>query len=225
MNKKNDPELTLAHETASDRYRGFGLPPSLRTAAIADKFAEILEILGIDHTRDPQTKDTPDRVARMLFEVCSGRYSDPPKLTEFPNEATSEQETYELDELVVVGPIRFNSLCSHHFVPVIGNVYIGYVPDKYLVGLSKFSRVVEYFAKRPQIQEVMTTQIFDFLMDGIKPKHLAVFVDAIHFCMTWRGVKDTASASTNKLSHRIKRNGGLRTELLNIVSDRRKPIF
>ena len=221
----DNPRLSPAHEVATEKYQKFGLPPSLRTEAIADKFGEILEVLGIDYTQDPQTKDTPQRFARMLFEVCSGRYADPPKLTEFPNDISLNQDNYPLDELVVVGPIRFNSLCSHHFVPVIGNAYIGYVPDEYLVGLSKFSRVVEYFAKRPQIQEVMTTQIFDFLMEQVKPKHLAVFVDAVHFCMYWRGVKDTAMASTNKLSRQIKRNSGLRAELLNLVSDRRKPIL
>ena len=219
--------LSPAHESADPSYIEH-LPNARITEQITEHFSTILTLLGIDYKNDPQTAETPERFARLLFEVCAGRYQSAPNLTVFPNQEQQPQDHYPReihDEMVVVGPIRINSLCAHHFVPVIGNVYIGYVPGKYLVGLSKFSRVAQYFAQRPQIQEVMTTQIFNHLWDNLEPKHLAVFVEAIHFCMYWRGVCDAAMTSTSKISPGIKRSGPIRSELMNIISDRRKPII
>ena len=189
-----------------------------KVTGVAHAFGNILDIMEIDWRNDPQTEGTPRRFAKMLFEACSGRYESPPVITTFPNEKKN-------DELLVVGPLRFDSLCAHHFVPIIGNAYIAYVPGDRLAGLSKFSRVVKYFGNRPQIQEGMNEQVYNYLSDCLCPKNLAVILEGIHFCMYWRGVKDHSSFSTSKLSDGILQHAALRAEVMQLVDARRKPIL
>lgn len=155
---------------------------------VAAKAQALLDALIIDTDKDPNTNGTAGRMAKMFVcEVASGRFDDPPRITTFPN-------TKKLDELVVTGPISIRSLCSHHFCPINGRCWIGYVPGNRLPGLSKFNRIVDWFASRPQIQEELVMQIADYLENLMEPKGVAVSIRAAHTCMTWRGVRETEDA-------------------------------
>ena len=157
-------------------------------------FGEILTTLGIDWQEDPNSQDTPKRVAKMFVdEIFTGRFTPPPKITVFPN-------TEQLNQLVIVGPLSVKSVCSHHFMPIVGQAWIGYLPDESLIGLSKFPRIVDWFSRRPQIQESLTEQISHFLQEMLQPKGVAVYIAAKHFCMSHRGVNETPDATMSTIS-------------------------
>ena len=152
--------------------------------AAAHKMAELLDILRIDHRSDPNTYDTPRRVARMYVdELLAGRYSAPPSITEFDSAES-------FDDLIVSGPIELRSTCAHHLMPIYGTAIIGVVPavDGRIIGLSKYDRVVDHFARRFQVQEELTRQIGNYLMEATAPRGLAVRLRAVHMCKTHRGV-------------------------------------
>lgn len=154
-------------------------------AAASRKLAELLDILRIDHRNDHNTHDTPNRVARMYVqELLRGRFTPPPRLTDFDN-------AQRYDQLIVVGPIEVRSLCAHHLMPIYGSAFIGVLPDPEgrIIGLSKYDRVVEHFAARLQIQEELVKQIGNFLVEQTQPRGLAVRVSAVHMCKTHRGVR------------------------------------
>jgi GTP cyclohydrolase I len=159
-----------------------------RTAMIdaaADKFSELFDILQIDHRNDHNTRDTPKRVSKMFVEeILRGRYCAPPEMTEFEN-----AEQY--DQLIVTGPIDVRSTCAHHLMPFYGRAFIGVLPSPNgrIIGLSKYDRVVDFFASRLQIQEELVKQIGGYLMDKTAPSGLAVRISAVHMCKTHRGVK------------------------------------
>ena len=154
---------------------------------VADAFQGVLEALGIDTQNDHNTKDTARRVAKMfVHEIFRGRYYPPPKVTAFPN-------VKQYDQIYMSGPISINSTCAHHFQPITGKAYVGIFPGKKVVGLSKFNRMVDWVASRPQIQEEMTEQIADMIEQETEAKGVAVIVKAEHFCMTARGVIDHES--------------------------------
>ena len=154
---------------------------------VADAFQGVLEALGIDTQNDHNTKDTARRVAKMfVHEIFRGRYYPPPKVTAFPN-------VKQYDQIYMSGPISINSTCAHHFQPITGKAYVGIFPGKKVVGLSKFYRMVDWVASRPQIQEEMTEQIADMIEQETEAKGVAVIVKAEHFCMTARGVKEHES--------------------------------
>ena len=154
---------------------------------VADAFQGVLEALGIDTQTDHNTKDTARRVAKMfVHEIFRGRYYPPPKVTAFPN-------VKQYDQIYMSGPISINSTCAHHFQPITGKAYVGIFPGKKVVGLSKFNRMVDWVASRPQIQEEMTEQIADMIEQETEAKGVAVIVKAEHFCMTARGVKEHES--------------------------------
>ena len=162
---------------------------------VEGKFKGVLESLVIDTDSDHNTRDTARRVAKMyLTEVFRGRYADPPPVTEFPNAAA-------LNELMIVGPITVRSACSHHFCPIMGRLWIGLMPNEHsnLIGLSKYSRLAEWVMSRPQIQEEAITQMAELLMAKVRPDGLAVVMEADHFCMHWRGVKDTETKMINSV--------------------------
>jgi len=149
----------------------------------------LLKGMVIDVDNDHNTQGTAERIASMYInEVFSGRYLPVPEKTEFPN-------INKLDELMVTGPITIRSACSHHFVPITGKCWIGIIPGQTLIGLSKFNRIVEWIAARPQIQEELVVQIADYIDQEIQPKGLAVVVKATHMCMTWRGVRESDEAA------------------------------
>jgi len=160
---------------------------SPREAAIAYHFGEIMRLLGLN-LEDPSLQGTPHRVAKMyLRELFIGL--DPanePQMRTFPN-------PYGYDQMVVEKDIRVRSVCEHHFVPIIGVAHVAYIPTDKIVGLSKLNRVVDYFARRPQVQERLTTQVADFLQDKLGTPHVAVIVDAKHYCVSMRGIQDEAS--------------------------------
>ncbi|MEH6461452.1 GTP cyclohydrolase I [Chitinimonas sp. JJ19] len=185
---------------------------------VAGKMKGVLESLVIDTESDHNTQDTARRVAKMyLNEVFKGRYVAQPPVTEFPN-------VEHLNELMIVGPITVRSACSHHFCPIIGKLWIGVMPNQHsnLIGLSKYARLAEWIMTRPQIQEEAVTQVADLLQDKMNPDGLAIVMEADHFCMTWRGVKDMDSKMINSVMRgSFLKDPNLRREFLALLNNKR----
>ncbi|MEZ4331302.1 MAG: GTP cyclohydrolase I [Myxococcota bacterium] len=183
------------------------------------RVADLLRALVIDVESDHNTQETARRVAKMyLREVFGGRYVAAPPVTEFPNAA-------QLNELMIVGPVTVRSACSHHLCPIIGRVWIGVMPNEHsnLIGLSKFARLVEWLMTRPQIQEEAIMQLAELLQDKMQPDGLAIVMEADHYCMQWRGVKDMDSKMTNSVMRgSFLKDPHLRREFLSLLSGRRK---
>jgi GTP cyclohydrolase IA len=179
------------------------------------KMRHVLESLVIDTESDHNTQGTARRVARMyLSEVFRGRYLPAPPVTEFPN-------VERLNELMIVGPITVRSACSHHLCPIIGKVWIGVMPNEHsnLIGLSKYARLCDWVMSRPQIQEEAVTRLADLLQDRMQPDGLAVVMEADHFCMQWRGVKDTDSKMVNSVMRgSFLKDANLRREFLALLT-------
>jgi len=174
----------------------------LEAAAVAAK--QFLEALGVS-TDGPGLRDSPGRMARAYAEMLTPRSFE---LTTFPND-----EKY--DELVVVKDIPLQSLCEHHLLPFTGVAHIGYLPDERILGLSKFARVVELFARRPQVQERLTQQVATWLDDQLGPKGVGVVVEAEHSCMTLRGVRAAGAVTrTSALKGMLRTNPATRSEFL-----------
>jgi len=178
----------------------------------------VLNSLVIDTVSDHNTNGTARRVAKMyLNEVFKGRYIAPPPITEFPN-------ITHLNELMIVGPITVRSACSHHFCPIMGKVWIGVMPNEHsnLIGLSKFARLTEWVMSRPQIQEEAVTQLATLLQDMMQPDGLALVMEADHFCMHWRGVKDSESKMLNSVMRgSFLKDPNLRREFLSLLPNHR----
>lgn len=156
-------------------------------SSAASKLEELFDILKIDHRNDHNTRDTPQRVAKMFVaETMYGRYASPPEITEFEN-------AQAFDQLLVTGPIEVRSTCAHHMMPIYGHAYIGVLPsaDGKIIGLSKYDRIVDYFASRLQIQEELVKQIGNYITEKTAPQGLAVRLSAVHMCKTHRGVRST----------------------------------
>ena len=181
---------------------------------VAEKMQAVLESLVIDTENDHNTQNTCRRVAKMYVqEVFNGRYVDQPTLTKFPNVS-------RLNELMIIGPITVRSACSHHFCPIMGRIWIGVLPSKNsaLIGLSKYSRLTEWVMCRPQIQEEAVVELADMLEKKIKPIGVAVVMDADHFCMQWRGVKDRDSKMINSVMRgAFLKDSNLRREFLALI--------
>jgi len=182
---------------------------------VAAKMSGVLQSLVIDVEHDHNSRETARRVAKMyVSEVFRGRYSGAPHITEFPNAS-------HLNELMIVGPITVRSACSHHLCPIMGRLWIGVMPneDSDLIGLSKYSRVADWIMSRPQIQEEAIIQLSDLLVTMVKPDGLAVVMEADHFCMQWRGVKDNASKMINSVMKGVfLKDGALRREFLSLIN-------
>ena len=184
-------------------------------AEVQGHLQQVLQALVIDTDSDHNTHDTAKRVAKMYVEeVFRGRYVPMPAVTEFPNAA-------HLNELMIVGPITVRSACSHHLCPIVGRVWIGILPNEHsnLIGLSKYARVCDWVMSRPQIQEEAVVMLADALQERVKPDGLAIVMEADHFCMHWRGVKDTDTAMTNSMMRgAFLKNPNLRREFLSLLS-------
>ena len=184
-------------------------------AEVAAKMQEVLAALVIDTDSDHNTADTARRVARMYIdEVFSGRYRAMPPVTEFPNFS-------RLNELMIVGPVKVRSACSHHMCPILGRVWIGVLPNEHsnLIGLSKYARICDWIMSRPQIQEEAVTMLADVLQERVQPDGLAIVMEADHFCMHWRGVKDDESMMTNSVMRgAFLKDANLRREFLSLLS-------
>jgi GTP cyclohydrolase I len=185
---------------------------------VQDKMQGVLDSMVIDTTHDHNTRATARRVAKMYVnEVFRGRYVAQPAITEFPN-------AEHLNELMIVGPITVRSACSHHLCPVIGKIWIGVLPNKNtnVIGLSKYARLVDWIMGRPQIQEEAIIQLADLILDKTRPDGLAVVMEASHFCMSWRGVREMDSKMLNSVMRgAFLTNPELRREFLSLVSSRR----
>ena len=181
---------------------------------VEGKMLGVLSSLVIDTDSDHNTRETARRVAKMyLTEVFRGRYAARPSVTEFPN-------IERLNELMIVGPITVRSACSHHLCPIIGKVWIGVLPNEHtnLIGLSKYARLTDWVMSRPQIQEEAVTHLADLLQDAMQPDGLAIVMEADHFCMQWRGVKDTDSKMINSVMRgSFLKDPTLRREFLSLL--------
>jgi len=204
---------------ANDNIADFVKPGEL--SALLDevtiKMQGVLESLVIDTEHDHNTNNTARRVAKMYVnEVFKGRYVPSPTVTEFPNVG-------HLNELMIVGPITVRSACSHHFCPVIGRVWIGVMPNEHtnVIGLSKYARLAEWVMNRPQIQEEAVLQLADLIQDLTQPNGLALVMEASHFCMHWRGVKDMDSKMINSVMRgSFLKDANLRREFLSLLPQR-----
>jgi GTP cyclohydrolase I len=183
-------------------------------AEVRQRVHELLRALVIDTDNDHNTQDTARRVAKMFVdEVFRGRYQPMPTVTEFPN-------AERLNELMIVGPITVRSACSHHLCPIFGKVWIGLLPNEHsnLIGLSKYARICDWVMSRPQIQEEAVTMLADELMQRVRPDGLAIVMEADHFCMHWRGVKDTDTAMVNSVMRgAFLKDPALRREFLSLL--------
>ena len=181
---------------------------------VEDKMKGVLSSMVIDTEHDHNTDQTARRVAKMyLTEVFRGRYVHPPAITEFPN-------AEHLNELMIVGPITVRSACSHHLCPVIGQVWIGVLPNEHtnVIGLSKYARLAEWVMGRPQIQEEAVVQLADLIQEKTQPDGLAIVMEASHFCMGWRGVKDMDSKMINSVMRgSFLKDPNLRREFLSLL--------
>ena len=184
-------------------------------AEVQAKMQEVLKSLVIDTDSDHNTQDTAKRVAKMFVrEVFAGRYAQAPTVTEFPNFS-------RLNELMIVGPITVRSACSHHLCPIMGKVWIGLLPNEHsnLIGLSKYVRLTDWIMSRPQIQEEAVTMLANELQERVQPDGLALVMEADHFCMHWRGVKDTDSKMTNSVMRgAFLKDANLRREFLSLIA-------
>ncbi|WP_353234388.1 GTP cyclohydrolase I [Diaphorobacter ruginosibacter] len=185
---------------------------------VEQKMQTVLDSMVIDTQGDHNTQNTARRVAKMYInEVFKGRYVEPPRITEFPN-------AEHLNELMIVGPITVRSACSHHFCPVIGKIWIGVLPNEHtnVIGLSKYARLVDWVMGRPQIQEEAVVQLADLIMEKTQPDGLAVVMEASHFCMSWRGVREMNSKMINSVMRGVfLTNPTLRREFLSLIPGRK----
>jgi len=202
---------------ANDNIAAFVRPGELDElqAEVAAKLQDVLRSLVIDTESDHNTQETAKRVAKMyLQEIFAGRYVEAPAVTEFPN-------VTRLNELMIVGPITVRSACSHHLCPIMGRVWIGLLPNEHsnLIGLSKYARLCDWIMSRPQIQEEAVTMLANELQERVQPDGLALVMEADHFCMHWRGVKDSDSMMTNSVMRgAFLKDPNLRREFLSLLS-------
>jgi len=180
---------------------------------VSEKLQAVLESLVIDTKSDHNTRGTARRVARMFMqETFKCRYLPVPRVAEFPN-------AERLNELMIVGPITVRSACSHHLVPILGRLWVGILPNEKtnLIGLSKYSRIADWIMSRPQIQEEAVIQLADELERRMRPDALALVLEADHFCMQWRGVKDESHMTNSVMRGAFLVNPELRKEFLQLV--------
>src|SRR5574343_726866 len=201
---------------ANDNIAEFIQPGELEKLLdeVEAKMQGVLDSLVIDTEGDHNTNNTARRVAKMYVnEVFKGRYVQQPPITEFPN-------AEHLNELMLVGPLTVRSACSHHFCPVIGKIWIGIMPNEHtnVIGLSKYARLVDWIMGRPQIQEEDVVQLADLIMEKTQPDGLAIVMEASHYCMAWRGVKDMDSHMINSVMRGVfLKDSALRREFLSLI--------
>lgn len=204
---------------ANDNIAAFLLPGEVEElrSEVEARMQEVLNALVIDTASDHNTTKTAHRVAKMFVdEVFRGRYQEAPSITSFPNVS-------QLNELMIVGPIAVRSACSHHLCPIMGKVWVGVLPNAAsdLIGLSKYARLCTWIMARPQIQEEAVVMLADELERRIRPDGLAVVMEADHFCMHWRGVKDNEAVMINSVMRgAFLDNPDLRREFLDLMKRR-----
>ena len=199
IKKTNGFDALTIHEVGDDHlYTGLKTPMKPTAFLISDQkkkekiaklFGKIMDVMGLDLT-DDSLKGTPERVAKMYIdEIFSGlNPNNKPKIALFDN-------IYQYNQMLVEKNITFYSNCEHHFVPIIGKAHIAYISSGKVIGLSKLNRIVQYYAKRPQVQERLTNQIAEDLKNTLQTNDVAVIIDAKHLCVSSRGIKDDTSAT------------------------------
>ncbi len=203
---------TLADE--ADELAG-PVRPGVDLARIERAVREILTAVGENPDREG-LRDTPRRVARMYAELFSGLHED-------PRVHLQRFFTEKYDEIVLFRDISFESICEHHLMPFVGKAHIGYLPNGRVIGLSKLARVVEGVARRPQVQERMTETIADLLMEELQPKGVAVVLEAVHTCMTVRGVRKPGSVCvTSAMKGAFRNNPSTRAEVMTLIHGERR---
>ena len=184
-----------------------------RIRDIASHFRTIIELLGLDMA-DPNLVETPERVAKMYRELFAGLSEGAePRVTFFPNEERYTSMVMEKD-------IPFYSLCSHHFVPFYGHAHVAYIPNESIVGLSKMARIVEFYARRPQLQERLTEQIASFMAEKLDPQGVMVVIEARHLCVEMRGVKKPGALTVTSAIRGIFNTKPVREEFLDLLNRR-----
>ena len=193
------------------RADAFEMPDTLKIKGIEKHFEAIMHLLGLD-LEDDSLKGTPHRVAKMFVtEVFSGlNPANKPEIRLFENK-------YNYTGLLVEKDITLYSYCEHHFVPIIGKVHVAYIANGQVIGLSKINRLVEYFAKRPQVQERLTNQIGEALKEALQTEDVAVVIDAVHLCVSSRGIKDTGSSTITSYYSGKCREDRIRSEFLSLI--------
>jgi len=188
MDDLGDDHVSFSAETPL-REDAFEKDDDLKIELIQKHFKEIMHILGLDLT-DDSLKGTPNRVAKMYVkEIFSGLNPvNKPSVRLFENK-------YKYNEMLIEKDITLYSYCEHHFVPIIGKAHVAYISNGKVIGLSKINRLVEYYSKRPQVQERLTIQIAEALKEVLKTEDVAIVIDSAHLCVSSRGVKDTASTT------------------------------
>lgn len=208
--ESGDDHVSSAVDTPM-RDDAFALNDEAKVELIEYHFRKIMHVLGLDLT-DDSLKGTPRRVAKMyVHEVFQGlNPKNKPSVTLFENR-------YHYNRMLVEKSITLYTYCEHHFVPIFGKVHVGYIPAGQVIGLSKINRIVQYYAKRPQVQERLTMQIAEELRRALNTEDVAVVVDAAHLCVSSRGVQDTGSTTaTSSFSGRFHEEG-LRNEFLHYI--------
>lgn len=182
-----------------------------KMVVIEQHFKAIMEALGLDLT-DDSLMGTPHRVAKMYVqEIFSGLHPDNrPKISVFEN-------SYNYDKMLVEANIHFNSTCEHHFLPIIGKAHIAYVSGGKVIGLSKLNRIVDYFARRPQVQERMTVQIYNELCEVLNTEDVIVVIEASHLCVSSRGIKDVSSYTTTLQYGGVFEEKEMRNDFFNLL--------
>jgi len=221
--RKNENQLNnLSHDDIGDDHLYTGLDTPMRADAfvlsdeekkvkIEGLFAQIMDVMGLDRT-DDSLQGTPKRVAKMYIEeIFSGlNPANKPKVALFDNK-------YNYNQMLVEKDITFYSNCEHHFVPIIGKAHVAYVSSGKVIGLSKLNRIVQYYAKRPQVQERLTNQIAEDLKAILDTDDVAVIIDAKHLCVSSRGVKDDTSSTVTTYYGGVFNNQAKVTELQNYI--------
>lgn len=208
-----------AIDNISEAIENPGLELEAMRTLLKYHFGEILDSLLIDWRNDANSRDTPRRLAEMYVnELFAGRYEVSPRIASFPPVSDSDS-----DMVLVEGPLKVKSLCSHHWMPIVGHVYIGVLFGKSKVmGLSKYARLVRNVTRRPSIQEQATSMIADALEKALEPRALAVIMEAEHMCMGHRGVEDEGALTTTSVMRGLFRdNLGLRSELYALLNSRK----
>jgi GTP cyclohydrolase I len=210
IEEMGDQHVMTSIETPM-RPDAFDLSDDEKIEKIESHFAAIMDILGLDRT-DDSLQGTPHRVAKMYVkEIFSGlNPAHRPDIKLFENK-------YQYHEMLVEKNITFYSNCEHHFVPIIGKAHIGYISNGQVIGLSKLNRIVQYFAKRPQVQERLTIQIAEELKKILKTDDVAVLIDAVHLCVSSRGVQDINSSTVTSAYHGAFLDEAKRNEFLRYI--------
>lgn len=195
------------------REDAFELDNEIKIELIQKHFKEIMQVLGLDLT-DESLKDTPKRVAKMYVnETFAGlNPKNQPKATLFEN-------NYQYKEMLVEKNIGFYSTCEHHFVPIFGKAHVAYISNGNVIGLSKLNRIVDFFAKRPQVQERMCIQIANHLKEVLKTEDVAVIMEAKHLCVASRGIKDDSSTTVTSSYHGKFNDCNTKSELMTLIEN------